>query len=99
MMLQIPLLLSALPRIHMALPAIASKRNTCALICAALPRCGVVHLTKLAGHEQEDSTNKGVKDLDIVLGNEAAVAILDDTAGVWPRHAANLVQAGRLLTP
>ena len=27
-----------------------------------------------------------------MLGAESAVLILDDTEGVWPRHAANLLQ-------
>ncbi len=40
---------------------------------------------------QGDSTQRWVKDLDVMLGAESAVLILDDTEGVWPRHAANLV--------
>lgn len=41
---------------------------------------------------QGDSTVKHVKDLDVVLGAETAVVILDDTAGVWPSHQQNLLQ-------
>ncbi len=42
-----------------------------------------------------DTTQRSVKDLDIVLGNENVVLILDDTEGVWPRHRGNLVQIER----
>ena len=41
---------------------------------------------------QGDSTLRHVKDLDVVLGAEAAVLILDDTSGVWPLHQRNLLQ-------
>ena len=41
---------------------------------------------------QGDSTVKNVKDLDVVLGAEKAVVIMDDTAGVWPSHQQNLLQ-------
>ncbi|BDA42625.1 probable RNA polymerase II subunit A C-terminal domain phosphatase [Coccomyxa sp. Obi] len=44
---------------------------------------------------QGDSTVKHVKDLDVVLGAEKAVVILDDTAGVWPAHQRNLLQVER----
>lgn len=40
---------------------------------------------------QGDSTQRLVKDLDVMLGAESAVLILDDTQGVWPRHAPNLL--------
>eukprot|EP00249_Psilotum_nudum_P013762 c24495_g1_i1 orf=821-2596(-) len=40
---------------------------------------------------QGDSTNRSIKDLDIMLGADSAVVILDDTEGVWPSHKANLV--------
>ena len=42
-----------------------------------------------------DSTQQHVKSLDVVLGAETAVLIVDDTAAVWPLHAANLLQACR----
>ena len=45
------------------------------------------------GASQGDSTQRWVKDLDVMLGAESAVLILDDTEGVWPRHSANLLQA------
>lgn len=32
-----------------------------------------------------------------MLGAESAALILDDTAGVWPRHAANLLQPPRYI--
>eukprot|EP00898_Chlorokybus_atmophyticus_P005334 jgi/Chlat1/5801/Chrsp4S06276 len=38
-----------------------------------------------------DSTSRTQKDLDIVLGADTAVLILDDTVHVWPKHRANLV--------
>ncbi|EFN54779.1 hypothetical protein CHLNCDRAFT_134722 [Chlorella variabilis] len=44
-----------------------------------------------------DSTQRYVKDLDVVLGRERCVLILDDTEGVWPRHRDNLVQIERYL--
>lgn len=40
---------------------------------------------------QNDSTCRTAKDLDIMLGAESAVIILDDTEGIWPRHKANLI--------
>ncbi|CAM6112440.1 unnamed protein product [Calypogeia fissa] len=40
---------------------------------------------------QGDSTRSTMKDLDVVLGAESAVVILDDTEGVWPKHRAKLV--------
>jgi len=42
---------------------------------------------------QADSTQRHVKDLDVMLGAESAVVILDDTVGVWPNHGDNLIQA------
>ena len=44
---------------------------------------------------QGDSSVKHVKDLDVVLGAEKAVVIMDDTAGVWPSHLQNLLQVHR----
>lgn len=44
-----------------------------------------------------DSTQRYVKDLDVVLGRERVVLVLDDTEGVWPRHRDNLVQVERYL--
>ncbi|KAL4450062.1 hypothetical protein ABPG77_010731 [Micractinium sp. CCAP 211/92] len=44
-----------------------------------------------------DSTQRHVKDLDVVLGRERVVLVLDDTEGVWPRHRDNLVQIERYL--
>lgn len=49
------------------------------------------------GAVQGDSTLKQVKDLDVVLGAETAVVILDDTAGVWPSHQQNLLQVERYI--
>ncbi|KAH9304733.1 hypothetical protein KI387_009137 [Taxus chinensis] len=40
---------------------------------------------------QGDSTRRHQKDLDVVLGAESAVVILDDTEQVWPRHRSNLI--------
>lgn len=42
---------------------------------------------------QADSLQQHVKDLGVVLGAEAAAIIVDDTAAVWPQHAANLLLA------
>lgn len=46
---------------------------------------------------QRDSTQKHVKNLDVVLGADTSVLILDDTEGVWPQHAANLIQVDRYI--
>jgi hypothetical protein len=46
---------------------------------------------------QSDTTERSVKDLDVMLGAEAAALILDDTAGVWPRHGGNLLQPRRYI--
>ncbi|KAK6942284.1 BRCT domain [Dillenia turbinata] len=40
---------------------------------------------------QVDCTQKHQKGLDIVLGQESAVIILDDTENVWQRHRENLI--------
>lgn len=40
---------------------------------------------------QSDSTSQAVKNLDIVLGAEQAVLVLDDTTAVWPAHQPNLI--------
>ena len=45
----------------------------------------------LARPVQGDSTLRHVKDLDVVLGAEANVVIMDDTSGVWPLHRPNLL--------
>ena len=42
-----------------------------------------------------DSTSAHTKDLDIVLGAEPAVLIVDDTDRVWPNNAANLIRVDR----
>ncbi|KAL0027020.1 hypothetical protein WJX79_009746 [Trebouxia sp. C0005] len=44
-----------------------------------------------------DSTQRHVKSLDVVLGADTSVLILDDTEGVWPAHAANLIQVDRYI--
>lgn len=35
-----------------------------------------------------------MKDLDVLLADEAMVLILDDTEHVWEKHRANLIQVG-----
>lgn len=40
---------------------------------------------------QNDSTKRYTKDLDVVLGADSAVVILDDTEAVWPSHKSNLI--------
>ena len=54
--------------------------------------CGTLMVNSARSALQGDSTQRWVKDLDVMLGAESAVLILDDTEGVWPRHAANLLQ-------
>ncbi|KAK9835002.1 hypothetical protein WJX81_003388 [Elliptochloris bilobata] len=46
---------------------------------------------------QADSQQQHVKDLGVVLGAEAAAVIVDDTAAVWPQHAANLLLVERYI--
>lgn len=46
---------------------------------------------------QADSTRPDAKDLDVVLGHEECVLVLDDTEGVWPRHRDNLLVIKRYL--
>ena len=61
------------------------------MLPAPHPTCLCVHTL------QGDSTEYGVKDLDVVLGREEWVLILDDTEGVWPRHRDNLITVERYL--
>lgn len=42
-----------------------------------------------------DAGPAGVKDLDVLLGADEVVLVLDDTSAVWPRHKGNLVQIDR----
>lgn len=42
-----------------------------------------------------DSTSRHCKDLDIVLGTETAVLIMDDTKQVWPKNNRNLLEVER----
>ena len=44
-----------------------------------------------------DAGPSGVKDIDVLLGAEELVMILDDTVGVWPRHKDNLIQIERYI--
>jgi RNA polymerase II C-terminal domain phosphatase-like 3/4 len=37
------------------------------------------------------------KDLDVLLGSDDMMVILDDTVGVWPKHKANVIQMKRYL--
>ncbi|XP_038890381.1 RNA polymerase II C-terminal domain phosphatase-like 4 isoform X1 [Benincasa hispida] len=40
---------------------------------------------------RDDGTQKHQKGLDVVLGQESAVLILDDTENAWPKHKKNLI--------
>ncbi|RAL43988.1 hypothetical protein DM860_014125 [Cuscuta australis] len=44
---------------------------------------------------QGDSTQRHLKGLDIVLGQESSVLILDDTEAVWGKHKENLILVAR----
>ncbi|XP_015081180.1 RNA polymerase II C-terminal domain phosphatase-like 4 [Solanum pennellii] len=44
---------------------------------------------------QSDSTRRHQKGLDVVLGQESAVVILDDTEVVWGKHRENLILMDR----
>ena len=54
--------------------------------------CRLAHWRSQPHPLQGDSTQQHVKSLDVVLGAEMAVLIVDDTAGVWPQHSRNLLQ-------
>ncbi|XP_050222793.1 RNA polymerase II C-terminal domain phosphatase-like 4 [Mercurialis annua] len=41
---------------------------------------------------REDSTKSGQKNLDVVMGKERVVVILDNKIDVWPNHNGNVVQ-------
>ncbi|CAH9136136.1 unnamed protein product [Cuscuta epithymum] len=46
---------------------------------------------------QEDSTQRHQKGLDVFLGQESSVLILDDTEWVWGKHKENLILVERYL--
>lgn len=82
-------------------PREVGKQQACPLApqtgaCAPCPPLALTPLRRLCP-AQGDSTQRYVKDLDVVLGRERVVLILDDTEGVWPRHRDNLVQIERYL--
>lgn len=55
---------------------------------------------KFFGGRVASSSDAGagmVKDVDVLLGEEKIVVILDDTAGVWPKHQDNLLQVDRYI--
>ena len=59
--------------------------------------CAIMCHFMLFSPMQRDSTQKHVKNLDVVLGADTSVLILDDTEGVWPQHVANLIQVDRYI--
>jgi RNA polymerase II C-terminal domain phosphatase-like 3/4 len=44
-----------------------------------------------------DANDSMMKDLDVLLGSDDMMVILDDTVGVWPKHKANVIQMKRYL--
>lgn len=44
-----------------------------------------------------DADDSMMKDLDVLLGSDNMMVILDDTVGVWPKHRANVIQMKRYL--
>lgn len=44
-----------------------------------------------------DANSDMMKDLDVLLGSDDMMVILDDTLGVWPKHKANVIQMKRYL--
>jgi TFIIF-interacting CTD phosphatase-like protein len=46
---------------------------------------------------KEDSTATHTKDLDVILGSERTTLVIDDSAAVWPQHAAQLLIPRRWL--
>ena len=44
-----------------------------------------------------DAGPSGVKDIDVLMGAEELVLVLDDTVGVWPKHKNNIMQIERYI--
>ncbi len=44
---------------------------------------------------KNDSTSRSVKDLDVLIGSEKSVLILDDSPHVWHKHRANVLEIER----
>lgn len=44
-----------------------------------------------------DASKGMIKDLDVLLGSDEMMVILDDTVGVWPRHKRNVIQVERYI--
>ena len=51
----------------------------------------------MSGFERDEFGPPHHKDMDGVLGMESTALIVDDSAGVWPHHAANLIVVERYL--
>ena len=55
---------------------------------------------RLFGGRVASSSDAGdtmMKDLDVLLGSDDMMVILDDTVGVWPKHRQNLIQVERYI--
>lgn len=61
--------------------------------CWPPTHCGVQ--TTHHGVTQNDSTAAHTKQLDVVLGVDHMVVIIDDTDAVWPNNKGNLMQIAR----
>ena len=53
----------------------------------------------MSGFERDEFGPPHHKDMDGVLGMESSALIVDDSAGVWPHHANNLIVVERFVPP
>ena len=70
-------------------------KNYAAEMARLLDPSGALFSGRVASSSDADGTM--MKDLDVLLGSDDMMVILDDTVGVWPKHKANVIQMKRYL--
>ncbi len=70
-------------------------KNYAAEMARLLDPSGALFSGRVASSSDADGTM--TKDLDVLLGSDDMMVILDDTVGVWPKHKANVIQMKRYL--
>lgn len=70
-------------------------KSYAAEMASLLDPTGALFSGRVASSSDADSTM--MKDLDVLLGSDDMMVILDDTVGVWPKHKANVIQMKRYL--
>lgn len=70
-------------------------KNYAAEMARLLDPSGALFSGRVASSSDADGTM--TKDLDVLLGSDDMMVILDDTLGVWPKHKANVIQMKRYL--